>query len=408
MNVEAIEGVPVTATVQPETIDGVCDAVRQWAAEKTAIFPVGGATSLDCGFPPTRSGAALWTTNLNRVVDYPHEDMTITVETGVRMAELQRILAEHNQELPIDVPDPDEATLGGVVAANSSGPRRYCHGTLRDYILGIDVVHADGTRVHGGGRVVKNVAGYDLMKLHTGALGTLGIVVQATLKLKPLPEARAAVVTSLQPQQVEPTLAQLNQSQTRPTATVLLNHVAANAFPELDVASPYSLVLLFEESAVAVDWQVRQIQQEHKQLGLQPARELPRESYSQLLSRLTHWPRRAEGVAVFKANQLPGRVAPFCQLISKQMPEAATMAFAGNGVIWVAVLEGTTWVQIGQSPLRRFAEDGVGNVIVDRCPVDWKQDAPIWGAPRQDWKLMRKIKQKLDPDDILNPGRFIR
>src|SRR5690606_25687841 len=135
-------------------------ALRGFQSEKTAVFPGGGNLSQTLGYPPSRPGVLLRTTRLSQVIDYPHEDMTITVETGIRMGELAAILANKGQELPIDVPDADKATLGGLLATNHSGPRRYGHGTLRDYVLGIEVVYADGTRVHGGGRVVKNVAGY--------------------------------------------------------------------------------------------------------------------------------------------------------------------------------------------------------------------------------------------------------
>lgn len=405
--IESIEGVPVTRTVRPATIEAVCEYLSEFSQTGQAVFPVGGGTSLDCGFPPARPGVALVTGDLAQVVDYPHEDMTITVETGIRLATLQQLLAEHNQELPIDVADAHQATLGGLIASNSSGPRRYGHGTLRDYVLGIDVVHADGTRVHGGGRVVKNVAGYDLMKLHTGAWGTLGVIVQVTLKLKPLPEARAAVTVPLQTQQLELVLAHLNRSQTRPVAIEILNGPALNSFPELETDAPFALVLLFEESKPALDWQVQQIQEEVGNLGLEGCRALSRDAYLDLLSRLTHWPRHADANAMFKANLLPGRVASFCHLIEKQLPDASLIAHAGNGIVWVGLPESTTWVQIGHSPLRRFAEDGVGNVIIDRCPTSWKSEAPVWGAPRPDWRLMSKIKQKLDPQNILNPGRFV-
>src|SRR4029077_853691 len=124
----------------------------------------------------------------NRVIDYPARDMTITVQAGLPIAVLQRTLATENQRLPLDVPRPELATLGGALATNVSGPRRYGFGTLRDYVIGITTVNDEGHEVKAGGRVVKNVAGYDLCKLHVGALGTLGVITQVTLKLRPLPE----------------------------------------------------------------------------------------------------------------------------------------------------------------------------------------------------------------------------
>lgn len=404
--VEAIEGVAITGRSRPETIEQMQECVRDHD-QGQAIFPAGGMTSLDVGRPPSRPGVLLETTALNRVVDYPHEDMTITVETGIRMSDLSAVLREHHQELPIDVPDPDRATLGGLIATNSSGPRRFGHGTLRDYILGIDVVDAQGRRIHGGGRVVKNVAGYDLMKLHTGALGTLGIVVQVTLKLKPLPGARQAVLVELKTEQIERVLSELVHSQTRPVGLELVQSSVLAPIDELQCSTPWGLILFFEEAPPAVEWQVGQVTKEFQQLGITAVRELEAGLYDRLLSLLTHWPRHVNAAAVFKANQLPGRTASFCQLIAKQLPEAQCVAHAGNGIIWTAVSQGTTWVQIGHSPLRRFAEDGIGNVVIDRCPMEWKAEAPVWGAPRHDWEIMRKIKAKLDPHDLFNPGRFV-
>src|SRR5207253_9213768 len=128
---------------------------------------------------------------LAEVIDYPARDMTITVQAGITLARLQALLATEKQRLPVDVPHPDRATLGGALATNASGPRRLGFGTLRDYVIGMTVVNDEGQEVKAGGRVVKNVAGYDLCKLHVGALGTLGVISQATLKLRPRPEEHA-------------------------------------------------------------------------------------------------------------------------------------------------------------------------------------------------------------------------
>src|SRR5262245_38483222 len=149
---------------------------------------------LDLGLPPSRSGLGIDLTALDRVIDYPARDMTITLEAGITLARLQALLAKEGQRLPVDVPRPEQATLGGALATNTSGPRRFGFGTWRDYVIGITTINDQGQETKAGGRVVKNVAGYDLCKLHIGALGTLGIISQVTLKLRPLPEENALVV----------------------------------------------------------------------------------------------------------------------------------------------------------------------------------------------------------------------
>ena len=146
--------------------------------------------------PPTRDGLQLDLTGSRTIVDYTPRDMTILVEAGVRMADLAATLAAEGQQLPIDVPRAAEATLGGVVATNWTGPRRLGYGTIRDYVIGIHAVDGRGVAFKGGGRVVKNVAGYDFCKLLTGSLGTLGVITQLALKVKPLPEQSATVVAA--------------------------------------------------------------------------------------------------------------------------------------------------------------------------------------------------------------------
>src|SRR3954464_2179772 len=173
---------------------GVAEAVRAAYAANEAVYLVGGGTALDYGNASSQPGQSLDLTVLNRVVDYTPRDMTIVVEAGVTMADLAATLAAEGQHLPIDVPRSAEATIGGVVATNWSGPRRYGHGTIRDYVIGIHAIDGRGTPFKGGGRVVKNVAGYDFCKLLTGSLGTLAVITQLALKVKPRPERSATVV----------------------------------------------------------------------------------------------------------------------------------------------------------------------------------------------------------------------
>ena len=217
-NVCRIDDFGPLTVVRPQSVAELGDLVRRASAERQALYPVGGGTMLDLGLPPSRPGWAVDVRSLNHVIDYPARDMTITVQAGVTVAELQRVLAAENQRLPVDVPRADRATLGGALAANVSGPRRYGFGTLRDYVLGISTVNDEGQEVKAGGRVVKNVAGYDLCKLHVGALGTLGVIVQATLKVRPIPEAQALLTLGCDAAGLEALLDRLHDSRTRPAA----------------------------------------------------------------------------------------------------------------------------------------------------------------------------------------------
>jgi glycolate oxidase FAD binding subunit len=188
-----------------------------------AVYSVGGGTALDYGNEPARAGRKLELAGLNRVVDYTPRDMTIVVEAGVRMSDLAATLAAEGQHLPIDVPRAGEATIGGVVATNWNGPRRYGYGTIRDYVIGVDAVDGRGTAFKGGGRVVKNVAGYDFCKLLTGSLGTLAVITQLALKVKPQTENTATVVGECADLAIaDAALDRLAMLETPPMATDLL------------------------------------------------------------------------------------------------------------------------------------------------------------------------------------------
>src|SRR5262249_8362846 len=170
------------------------------------------------GGPPSRLDAVVVTRRLNRILDYQPDDMTVTVEAGVTVAELQRTLAERSQFLPLDPPLAARATLGGTVAANVSGPWRAGYGTAPDWLIGLRIAAADGQVVKGGGRVVKNVAGYDLCKLYTGSLGTLGVLYELTFKVMPRPEASAVAAVPVRLDQVEPLVAAIMDSDLAPVA----------------------------------------------------------------------------------------------------------------------------------------------------------------------------------------------
>jgi len=172
------------------------ELIRRAGRESTPLYPVGGGTSLNFGLPPKQPGWQVELTGLSQIVDYPAADMTITVGAGIRISELQTVLRQQQQQLPLDVPQADQATLGGVLATNFSGPRRLGYGTARDYVIGIRAVDGRGTPFAGGGRVVKNVAGYDFCKLLIGSLGTLGVITEVTLKLKPLAAHMGAMVAA--------------------------------------------------------------------------------------------------------------------------------------------------------------------------------------------------------------------
>ncbi len=406
-----IDGFGPVPVLRPTSPTEVGEVVRRAAAESQAIYPLGGRTTLDVGLPPVRPGYGVDLRGLNAVIDYPARDMTITVQAGITLVQLQRLLAAENQRLPIDVPLAERATLGGALAVNVSGPRRYGSGTLRDYVIGITTINDEGHETKAGGRVVKNVAGYDLCKLHVGALGTLGIISQVTLKLRPLPEARALVTLGCDGDALEALLDQLHRSRVRPSCVDVVNAAAARVLMRDAAAnlpdSPWVVIVGFEDSGDAVSWQIQQLIKDvaaSRVQGLEGRAGTASDALWQALVELTAPPSAALS---FKANLLPGAVAAFCIEAAKG-GDVLLQAHAGSGIVRGHFLTAPPLERLRPllDTLHQLAAAAHGNIVLPRCPLEWKKQLPVWGRERGDRWLMRDVK-RLDPGDLFNPGRFV-
>ena len=407
-NAPYIDGFGPLPVLRPHSVSVLCDQVRGAAADGTALYPVGGGTMLDYGLPPTKPGTAVDLRGLDRVIDYPARDMTITVQAGITINRLREVLKAEGQQLPVDVPFPDRATLGGAVATNASGPRRFGYGTLRDYVIGISVVNDRGEEVKGGGRVVKNVAGYDLMKLYTGSLGTLGVITQLTLKVRPLPEAVAAVAAPCPPAALETVLNRvLPATATRPTVISLANEPAAELLGSK--AAGYLLVVGFEEKATTVAWQVEQIGRELPDELERYSSEFQGDLATLLVQKWADFPLTNPHGLTFKANVVPAATAEFFKRADGLAPRPALVAHAGNGIVYghLPADVGPERAKQVLDELGRWAAERAGNVVVQRCPAAWKAVVPVWGRSTPDRALMRAVKDKLDPGRVFNPGRFV-
>jgi glycolate oxidase FAD binding subunit len=376
---------------RPATVVDLGDLVKRARASSQGVYPVGGRTTLDVGMPPLKAGISIDTTALNRVIDYPARDMTITVQAGIYIANLQAELAREGQWLPVDVPEPEKATLGGAIALNQSGPHRYGHGTLRDYVIGISFVTDDGVEVKAGGRVVKNVAGYDLMKLQIGALGTLGIITQATLKVKPRPEASACIVFGCSTDSIGDVLDRLHASKSRPVVVELLKPGADDSLAStgLNTNSDWMFAVGFEEKATTVKWQVATLLDELKSAPVKDVTESLDPAH--LWAEITALQTRPESRYIGKASVLPSKLAGFVRELAAGVPGALIHAHALNGIVWFHTVE-----EFGAG----------GNYAIRRCPVELKKSKSVWGKHTADWDLMRHIKKTLDPDNVFNSGRL--
>jgi glycolate oxidase FAD binding subunit len=401
------DGRNALATLRPASVEELCQTVREHVAPGHAIYPQGGRTALDYGGIPRRPGVAIDTTGISRLIDYPFADMTITVEAGMTLSALHAILAEQHQRVLVDAPNPASATVGGIYATNTSGPRRFAAGRPRDQIIGVSFVTSEAVVVKGGGRVVKNVAGYDFPKLLTGSMGTLGIITQLTLKVRPIPEASALVwVPFWNPKSLADTLDQLNKSGTRPVALEFLNGSGARTVGQgLGLPTGSGILAIgYEDNAGSVRWQIDRLKSE---LGRNDIAILEGVDAQPLWEALTDFQTARSGPISFVANLRPSSVASFVEALDPQRWSA--QAHAGNGIVR-AHAQGEWTLEGMTQQIKKFqalaARDG-GNLILARCPTRWKESLQVWGEPRLDWAIAERIKAALDPHAAMNPGRFV-
>ncbi len=412
-NIAATELLPLTDTVTPESTEQLADIVRSAAAEHTPVYPIGGGTCLNFGLPAKQAGLGLQLKGIDQVIDYPARDMTITVGAGIAMEVLQERLATDSQRLPVDAPHATQATLGGLIATNHSGPLRFGHGTLRDHVIGIKAVDGRGELFSGGGRVVKNVAGYDFCTLLTGSLGTLGVITQVTLKLKPRPAARALVCC--QPpdlNQAEQLLTALMQSSTTPVAIELLTGACWNNAPGLGVSETGGgwLVIALEGTVVEVDWMTEQLEKEWRDQGVESIKSIRDVDADALYTQLIEFPADIESPLVLKITGLPSATTGILQTLHELDQNIATQAHAGNGIVIAKFSEfppdGLSRVLTGRIKAVAAAAGGSATILSNPSGSEMTHHS-VWGAADMPLEWMKRIKDAFDPHNILNPGRFV-
>lgn len=392
---DAVLGVRPRTAVEPATVEEAAEAMRAFAKDRLAVAFVGGGTDLELGAPPARLDAVLHTRGLSKIREHAPSDQIVAVQAGMRLADLQRHLAPHKQRLAIDPPFPDRATLGGIVAANAFGPRRTRYGPVRDLVIGITIVRADGAIAHGGGKVVKNVAGFDLPRLFCGSLGTLGLVAEVVFRLHPLPEASAtALFEGLDAADVAETVPVLRDLGVEPTA------VAA-----LPSQGKFELAVRFEGFAPGVREQLeRTLARAGTGAKLEGAAE------ASLWAR--HDAIRCAGDVRAKATFAPAalpRAAEALAAVVGALRGGALVLHPGPGVAFLSgSLDGADRVAAAIEPARAsLAALGGGALVLSAAPADLRARASPWGPTPPAIEVMRRLKKELDPEARLAPGRFV-
>jgi glycolate oxidase FAD binding subunit len=409
---ENIKLLPATDTVEPASSTEVAAHLLECYEQSTAVYPVGGQTALDYGLPATTVGIAVSTKAIDQVIDFPVRDLTITVEAGIPMQRLANLLEAEGLMLPLDVPQAEQATLGGVIATNTNGPRRFGLGTVRDYVIGIEAVDGKGQLFHGGGRVVKNVAGYDFCKLLTGSLGTLGVITAATVKVKPISEQTTTVVAIVpNGHSGEAAIASMLVSEATPVAVQWLQ---GDCWQQLcgggsKTASQSIMAIQLAGTTAEVDWSQATVLRELKSAGLTDGSILDPTQQQALWSAICEFPANdAELVIQVKtvSSGVVEVIAKCCELDSDCVIQAA----AGDGVVTVAFeqlpQDGISSALITE--LAPLAARFHGNVVTLKNPQAVEVTAgSMWGCLSSPLSIMQPVKDQFDPRGILNPGRFV-
>jgi glycolate oxidase FAD binding subunit len=389
---DAVDGVQPSFVAEPGSVEETSELLRFAADEGLAVSPRGGGTKSPLGNPPRDLDLILSTVRMNEVIEHVPGDQVVRVQAGMRLQDLQERLAGSDQMLGIDPAEKDAgATVGGVVAANSSGPRRHRYGTIRDLIIGITVVLSDGTVAKAGGKVVKNVAGYDLSKLFTGSLGTLGVIADCNFRLHPRPEAARTVAVELGSTQavgeaaqaivhaqLVPSAVELRWDEDEKLLTVLIEGIEPSVETQSDTAS--YLLKGFGE--------VRTLTDEEAGSPGQPG--------------------GGDGV-VLKISappaELTGVLDSALGACSRAGVTPRVTGHAGIGVTYVALSGGDEGAQVVEE-LREIWTRRGGSVVVREAPPAFKERVEAWGPLGSRLELTRRVKQKFDPRGIMNPGRF--
>ena len=412
----AVDGVLPKVVVWPGTVEEVAAILRQAYKAGWSVVPAGYGMGLSLGNVPESIDLVLSTTRLSKILDYEPADLTASVQAGCSLDRFNRTVGEHGQWLPLDPLRPDRATLGAVAAVNDFGPLRLGFGLPRDYVIGLEVVQADGRRIKTGGRVVKNVAGYDLNKLFVGSHGTLGIMTQLNLKVRPRPETEATcLIASGHTPVLDDFVKTLAVSELSPAAVESLWNKTAH---RLSVPCPpvCSVMLVrFMDAEPAVRYQVRRLR-EIAQLHELESEELPDTLAEPLWRSIRDLSTGADANLVVRINTLPVDTEFWLLHLlwaltdQTQVLDLLTHHRSGvvRGLAWCDVTEARCKelaARLGQ--LRNYCRENGGSLVIQRAPVELKKYIDVWGEVGPTAEIMRALKQQFDPRRILNPGRFV-
>lgn len=414
----SIDGITPKAVLYPDNEEQISEVMKLATRESVPVVPIGSLTKRGLGNIPIELSVLLSTRNLNRVLEHESRDLVATSECGITIEDLQNTLGKEGQFLPIDTMHTDSgATLGGVIASNSSGPLRLRYGTLRELIIGIKVIRSDGSVFRGGSKVVKNVAGYDLPKLFVGSLGTLGIITEATMRLYPVSELSETYLVSFTTlEKCTDTVSKLLKSELALNSLELMNPALVKELTEQSgielKRKKYALAIRVMNVGKAVGEQmvlVKKICNKNRGQGVLLEGDKENKFWDGVINCL--WSGQDEARVKLKAGavitQVPGIFAKLEEITQNSDIKAYGSARAGNGVVDIMLQGDSKSMTTLITKLRKYCEQSGGSLVIEDAPIEVKQEIDVWGDIGSALSIMKRIKSNFDPMSILNPGRFI-
>ena len=421
----AVDGITARAMVSPGTMEEI-SKVLAWAnAEKLAIIPLGSGTKMALGGIPKKCDILLSTRRMNRYSDYDIANLTISVECGLTLAEIQAKLAAEGRGyfIPLDPPHTQGATVGGIVATNDSGAKRFLYGACRDFILGMKAVMPNGDIVVAGGKAVKNVAGYDITKMMIGSMGALGIVCEITFRITPRPDAEATLLFAFNGlKEGGGFLHKLLHSKYYPATLELINgRTAAGLKATSALKGKYAAAVAVEGIEEAVARLKKDLSDMGRQEGAVDVAVLDGAAHRDFWIAYRDLPdslvKTHANLISLKVNVDLSKASDMFAACEAALREAgvegALLCRAGNGILYALLPLGqdldakaaAVSAMIGR--LTAEAVKNGGNLIIDRAPRAIKEKVSVWGQTRSDVVVVRRLKEKMDPAGILNPGRYV-
>jgi len=423
----AIDGKKPKVIVSPKTIDEVSKVVAYANQQHLTIIPRGNGTKMGMGGIPKKMDIILSTDRLNRITDSDCENLTLSAESGITLNEVQKSLAKVGKGyfLPLDPPFTDKATLGGIIATNSSGPKRLLYGTARDMIIGTKAVFPNGDIVVSGGKTVKNVSGYDMCKLLIGSYGTLGILCEMTFKLLPLPEKEGTLLLSFAKlEEADGFAREVRSFQLIPSSIEILNAIAVQNMKYSMSMPPngnYLVAICLEGVAESIDRQISEMSGMGKKHGVLEAVTLTSEKHQAFWVAIRDFfyglTQEYPNAIALKSNFLiskSGEMLGGYEKITREFGmDCAFICHSGNGILYSYVMPGKKF----RSKIESFVEligkltseavKNEGNLVVESSPLLIKKKMDVWGQSRSDYLVVRRLKEQIDPAGILNIGRFV-